>query len=448
MRNRVDSRARQLLALLVIALAITPAASAQAFGAGAAALARHLASAPETGAGAPAVKAPSADESVIAIVGGKVHPVSRSPIENGTVLVVGKRIVAVGSAEEVKVPDGATVIDATGMVVTPGFIELHNHTFCSDLHDTVYQVNPELRVLDNLKVDTPEGRIALAGGVTAGLAIPGSGSNMGGFGAIIKSHGTAEEALVRFPGALKIAQAGNPERSNGDLGSGRMGMNWLIRNVLTEGKAYHDAWTAWEEGKSKTKPEKNLRYELIRGLFCGDYPVAVHTQQMQVVQSTLRILHDELGLDVVIDHGTFDGYLNGTEVQKRGIMVANGPRQLWYDRREGRIVGLAASWFWMGVDKDSICVNTDAPVIPQEELFFQATQAIRMGLPEDIALRGLTLNAARMLKIEDRMGSLDPGKDADIVVWTGDPFDPRHKVMKVLVNGEVAYDVARDGQRF
>lgn len=382
--------------------------------------------------------------------GGTVHPAVGPTLAVGSILVKDGKIAWIGtSAEEPDLPDGTKVIDCKGKVVTPGLIELHNHTLASDLHDVVYAVNPELRVVDNVKVDSPEGRIALAGGVTTTLTIPGSGSNMGGFGVVLKTFAKSPEAaVVAFPGALKIAQAGNPERQNGDLGHGRMGMNWLIRNVLEEGKVYHDRWTAFEEGKTTERPERILRYEPLRGLFRKEYPVLVHTQQFQVVQSTVRILCDELGLDVVIGHGTFDGYINASTLAKRGIPVANGPRQLWYDRREGRVLGLAAAWHWGGIPGDAIGVNTDAGVVPQEELAFQATTAIQLGLPWDAALKGLTIGAARMLKLEDRLGSLEVGKDADIVIWSGDPFDPRHTAVTVLVDGEVAYDAARDGQRF
>lgn len=384
-----------------------------------------------------------------AITGGKVFPISRPPIEDGVVLVKGRTIEAVGRRDDVSVPAGYRVVDASGGWVVPGFVELHNHTGASDLHDIVYQVNPELRVLDNIEVDTPATRMAVAGGVTTVLSIPGSGTNMGGFGVIVKTHGRSpEDVLVRFPGALKIAQAGNPERGQGDLGAGRAGMNWLIRNVLVEGRAYHEAWNRFESGAVKTPPAKNIRYEYLRGLFRGEYPVAVHTQIMQVVQSTMRILHDELGLKVVIDHGCFDAYVIAGELAKRGIPAACGPRAFFYDRDQGRFIGTTFGFFRMGVDEDSITVNTDAPVVPEEELIFQGTMAVRLGIPEHVMLRGLTLNAAKMLLIDKRVGSLDPGKDADIGVWTGDPLDPRNRTRVVFVNGEIAYDAARDGIRF
>jgi imidazolonepropionase-like amidohydrolase len=384
-----------------------------------------------------------------ALVGGEVYPMTSPVIPDGVVLISGSKITAVGPRSEVKIPEGYTIIEAKGRPIIPGFVEMHNHTLASDLHDNVWQVNPELRVLDNLTLNTDAAKFAVAGGVTTVLTIPGSGSNMGGFGVIQKTFGTRpDEVLVRYPGALKIAQAGNPEQGDGDLGAGPMGMNWLIRDVLTRGLDYHKSWERFERGETTVAPPKHPRYEPMRGLFRGDYPAAVHTQQMQVVQSTWRIIHDELGINVVVDHGTFDGYLNGPEIVKRQIPVANGPRQFWYDRTQGRFIGLAAAWYWLGLRDDMVSVNTDAPVVPQEELIFQLSMSVRMGLPEANALSSLTIGTARMLKIDDRVGSLEVGKDADVAMWTGDPLDPRHRTQLVFVNGKVAYDADRDGIRF
>ncbi len=391
----------------------------------------------------------TAQDEGIAIRGGIVYPVSRAPIVDGVVLIRGGKFEQVGSPDEVKIPAGYRIIDAAGGHVVPGFIDLHNHTAASDLQDNLFQVNPEFRVLDNVDWDTPETRIAVAGGVTTVLTIPGSGTNMTGFGVVLKTFGNSpEEVVVRFPGALKIAQAGNPERSGGDLGAGRIGMNWMIRNVLLEGKAYHDAWTRFEKGEAKAAPPKDPRYENMRPLFRGEVPVAVHTQIFQVVQSTLRILHDELGLKVVLDHGEFDGFVNAPEFNKRGIPGAFGPRGFYYDQQQSKFIGLSAAWRWLGMPDSKIGLNTDAPVCPQEELPYQGTMAIRHGLPEPVALAGLTLNAAKMLMLDQRLGSLEVGKDADVAIWTGSPFDPRSRTRVVLVNGKVAYDSDRDGIRF
>ena len=382
-----------------------------------------------------------------AVVGGKIVTVTKGTHEGGTLLIADGKIEKVLAEPQEKIPDGYTVIDATDRWVLPGFLDLHSHIGGSDINDMVYPVNPGMRVLDNIVPKNSALLKAQAGGVTTVLFIPGSGTNMGGFGALIKTAGeTTQDLLVRFPGALKIAQGGNPERYGGDLGRSRMGMNWIIRHALEEGKAYHEAWTEFEEGKSKTKPDFNPRLQYFRGLFRKDYPVVVHTQGYHLILSTLRILHDELGLWVVIDHGTFDGSELGPEVAERGIMVMNGPRQFRFDNRRGRFVGLAHRWFEGGVD--TVGVNTDAGVIPQEEQFFQASMAIRLGLDEEVALRGITINSAKAVGLDNRLGSLEEGKDADVVLWTGDPFDVRNYVVLTIVDGRVVYDIKKEPRRF
>jgi imidazolonepropionase-like amidohydrolase len=383
-----------------------------------------------------------------AILGGKVVTVTKGVHQGGAVLVSGGKIEKILPDPPADFrPRGYEIIDAKDHWVLPGFVDLHSHIGGSDINDMVYPLNPGLRVLDNIIPNNPLLQKAQAGGVTTILFISGSGTNLSGFGALMKTAGaTLDEVLIRFPGALKIAQGGNPERRGGDLGRGRMGMNWLIRNALEEGKRYTKKWDDYEAKTTSVRPEKNPRLEYFRGLFHREFPVVVHTQGYQLVLSTLRILHDEMGLWVVINHGTFDGSELAPETAKRGVMVMNGPRQLRFDSEAGSVVGLASRWYEGGVT--DVGVNTDAPVVPGEELFYQAAMAVRLGLDETVALRGITINGAKAVGIDDRVGSLEEGKDADIVLWTGDPFDVRSYVAVTLVNGKVAYDTRNEPRRF
>ncbi|MCA8972596.1 MAG: amidohydrolase family protein [Planctomycetes bacterium] len=382
----------------------------------------------------------------------KILPVTGEPIENGTILVQKGKILAIGKSDEIEVPDGFEVVDCGDGWIVPGFIDLHCHIAGDgfDLNDMVHPTNPEFRTLDLVGLHHDQIKEALQGGVTSVLYIPGSGTNMGGFGTLTKTAGrNVEEALIRFPGSLKIAQAGNPERGAGDMGAGRIGMNFGLRQTLLRGKAYSDAWLAYEAGKGE-KPKFDPALHYLRGLFLHEYPCSVHTQIYQVCLETLRQLHDELGLWVFVDHGTFDAYRMSGEARKRGVPVCNGPRQVWVDRETGAMIGNAAAWAlggqhgWLqpvpGVGRDGIGINTDSPVIPQEELSVQAAMAVRLGLPWEWALRGLTINPARFVGADHKIGSLEVGKDADFVLWTGDPIDPRHSVRKVWVSGSIHYD--------
>jgi imidazolonepropionase-like amidohydrolase len=374
------------------------------------------------------------------------------PIINATILVSNGKIEAIGPRDKIKIPAGYEVIDHGDKFAMPGCVDAHSHvggtgpTGSGDINEMVYQTNPELRVLDVIRPNNEALKTAVAGGVTTITFIPGSGTNMGGWGALMKTGpGKLEDVLIRFPGVLKIAQAGNPERQGGEVGSGRMGMNYVIREQLREGMGYTKDWDAYEAGK-RDKPATNLRLEYFKPLFRRQIPVVVHTQGYQVIMSTLRILHDEMNLKVVIDHGCFDSNLLSHEILKRNIPVMAGPRGFRYDPAVGQIKGQVAGFAEKGVT--ALGVNTDAPVIPQEELPFQATMAVRLGWNDEAAIRGLTIEPAKALMIDKRVGSLEVGKDADIVISTGSILDPRHYVVQVLIDGSVAYDIKKDKRRF
>jgi imidazolonepropionase-like amidohydrolase len=379
---------------------------------------------------------------------GKIITSAGEPIVNGTILVADGKIKAIGPRDQITIPDGYTVIDHGDKFAMPGLIDAHSHVGgTGDINEMVYQTNPELRVLDVIRPNNEQLKVAVAGGVTTITFIPGSGTNMGGWGALMKTGpGKLEDVLIRFPGVLKIAQAGNPERRGGEVGSGRMGMNHVIREQLREGMGYTKDWDDYEAGRRTDKPATNLRLEYFKPLFRRQIPVVVHTQGYQVIMSTLRILHDEMNLKVVIDHGCFDSYLMSAEIIKRGIPVMSGPRSFRLDPAIGRIQGQVAGFADRGVK--ALGVNTDAPVVPQEELFFQATMAVRLGWNEEAAYRGLTIEPAKALMIDQRVGSLEVGKDADIVISTGSILDPRHYVTQVYIDGSVAYDVTKDKRRF
>ncbi len=381
----------------------------------------------------------------------KVVPITSPPIDDGAVRTKNGTIEAIGKRGEVETPDGYEVIDCGDTWLVPGFVEPHCHIASAsfDLNDTVHPTNPEFRTLDLITLDHDQIRMARAGGVSTVLYIPGSGSNMGGFGTLTKTFGRSpEEALVRFPGSLKIAQAGNPERGAGDLGAGMMGMSDGIRQTLLDGKRYHEAYLRFAHGKGE-KPKFDPTLELLRGLFLHEYPLSVHTQIYQVVLQTLQELRQELGLWTVIVHGTFDGFRLAQDAAAAGMPVANGPRQYYLDPRTGSIEGLAANWYrggevgWReaitGLGQDGIGINTDSPVVAQEQLPLQAAMAVRLGLPHEVGLRALTINNARFFGVDHRLGSLEVGKDADLGVWNGDPLDPRCSVQLFVVNGTICY---------
>src|SRR5258706_4172700 len=384
---------------------------------------------------------------VFAVRAGKV--LTQGPagvVDDGLVVVKDGKFAWVGPWDPARVPAGAAVEDLRPQWLVPGFLDLHSHIGGGDINDMTYPTNSDLRTLDSIVPDNERLRFARAGGVTTINFIPGSGTNSGGWGTLMKTFGTTlEEVLVRFPGALKIAQLGNPERG-GDVGSSRMGMNHLIRAMLERGRAYAKAWEDFEAGRTKEKPARDERLENFRGLFARKWPVIVHTAHVQGVQSTMRILFDEMKLDTILTHGDFLGFKGAEPLGERHMKVNIGPRTYWYDPETGAVAGQAAEWFRRGAT--DLSLNTDAPVVPQEELPLQVAMAVRYGLPQDQALACVTTIPARQIGMADRLGSIEAGKDADFSCFPGDPFDMRNGATRVWVDGRVAYDPAKEGRRW
>lgn len=388
------------------------------------------------------------DRPPYAIKAGKILTITKGIIQNGVVLVKDGKIEKVG--KDITLPAGYTVIDASEYWLLPGMVDIHSHTGgegYGDINDMVFSLNPGLRILDTIALNTPGLERAVAAGVTTINHIPGSGSNNGGTGIIMKTAGDdLDEVVLRFPGVLKIAQAGNPERRwSGEIGTGRMGMTWHLRELMHQIKAYHAEWQAYESGASKEKPEKNVKFEYVREVFDGTLPAFVHVAWFQPVQTVFRMYHDELGLtNAVITHGEFGGYQNAPAIRTREVHYDCGPRL--YDFWEDSFRGIITEYAKAGVK--NISINTDAVGSGQEKLFLQAAMAVRLGIDDKTALEGITINGARAFGIDDRVGSIEVGKDADLVVWTGNPLDVRNHVIMTMINGKIFYEVSRDGQRY
>ncbi len=380
---------------------------------------------------------------LLAIRAGKVITMNDADavVNNAVVLVRDGKIERIGEQNKTAIPDGYRIIDASDKWLVPGLVDAHNHTAGSlmDLNDMVYLTNPGLRTLETIVPNSELMKLARAGGVTSVLLIPGSGTNMSGFGTITKTAGkSADDSVIKSPGSLKIAQAGNPEWYW--YGVGRSFMNYNTRQTLEKAKAYHDAWTAFEKGAASDKPSFDPIFSDFRGLFRREFIVSVHTQIYQVVMTTVDMLAHGMGLRTVIDHGTFDGFKTAPLVIDAGMYAINGPRQFWFDYSQRKMNGNAARWWQNGLR--NLGINTDAPVVPEEQLSFQAAMACWYGWLPYPALRGVTRVPAEALMIDDRVGSIEPGKDADFGLWTGDPIDPRSSCEITVVNGKVVYDAS------
>ena len=407
---------------------------------------------------------------ILAIKAGRILTVTKGTIENGVILIQNGKIVALGRQGEVTIPAGAEVIDASSEWVMPGQVDLHVHIGNdSGLHDYVHTLNPEFRVWDFINPDDPLVRDDIASGVTTALTIPGSGGNNSGFGVLWKLGGAKREDLIlRKLGSMKVAQAYNPERRAGDLGLSRMGMWWMLREMFARAGKYEDGMKAYEEWEQKNgqptsgvslvsadaaasraakavdPPKDILGLDNLRAVLEKKTPVIVHTAGARDVMETMRMFHDEMDLKLVITHGEFGGFRAAQEAAKRSIPCNIGPRlyDFSYQTYDRKFYSLPAEYEKAGVQNISLC--TDCPVIPADDLFLQGTVSIHMGMDEDLALRALTINPAIAIGIGDRIGSLEVGKDADLVIKKGSLFDVRNPIDKVFINGNLVY---RHGQR-
>ena len=377
-------------------------------------------------------------------------------VNNAVLLVRDGMIEAVGPARTTEIPDGYELRDLGERWLMPGMIDLHCHVGGTlDINDTVYLTNPELRVHGSIIPHNRNLKRAIAGGVTTVLYIPGSGSNAGGAGVLFKTGlDRYEDALVRNPGSLKVAQWGNPE--GWTVGVGKTFENYNLRNMFRRGLAYARRWEAYERGEGP-EPERDIQWDLFRDLLAKRTQVSTHTQVYQVVLETIVMIRQEFGVDVYIDHGSLGGYRAGGLAQEAGVPAILGPRQVdwpigfmvrWTQNAPDRAQGSAAGYQERG--HEMIGFNTDAPVIPQEELFLQAGTSVRYGL--DISnmesVRGLTIVPAVTAGIDHLVGSIEVGKEADVLVIAGDPGDPRSSVEAVYIEGHLVYDTERDPRRF
>ncbi|MEX1025001.1 MAG: amidohydrolase family protein [Planctomycetota bacterium] len=377
-------------------------------------------------------------------------------VDQALILVKDGKIVSVTRAATQTVPDGYEFIDVGENWVMPGLVELHCHvggTF--DINDMVYLTNPGLSSRSAIIPDNPALHRSIAAGVTTVLFIPGSGTNIGGTGVLFKAgHKKYEQALVRDPGAMKLAQWGNPEAWG--PGVGMSFEHYNTRDSLRRGVAYAKRWEAFEAGAGP-EPEFNIQWEIFRELRKHNTTIATHTQMYQVVLKTLTMVHDEFNLPVFLDHSTIGGWLTGALAAERGVPAICGPRSIdpnlsrgmmnWSRNKHEGFRGVAAGYQSLG--HRLVGFNTDSPVIAQEDLLVQAAVGVRYGFEDEKleAVRGLTVVPAITAKIDDRLGHLSPGCDADLVVISGHIADPRSHVDFVFVDGEKMYDAAEEGQR-
>lgn len=363
---------------------------------------------------------------------------------SGGILLAGTKIAALG--EGIKVPPEAEVIDAAGCLVLPGFIDAHCHVGIGeeiyrlegdDLNETSDPITPELRAIDGINPEDEGFRDARLGGVTAIFSTPGSGNVIGGTGVVLKTAGKVVDKMVlRDPAGLKVAFGENPKFVYGEqrkMPITRMAVAALLRQALVDARDYQEKLALGKNDPDK-KPERDLGLETLNLVLQGKIPLRAHAHRTDDIMTAIRIAR-EFKVDLVIEHCT-EGHKIAEELGEYGYPVVAGPSLINRAKVElkdktFKTPGILAR---AGV---KVAIMTDHSVTPIERLPLCAALAVKEGMSEEDALRAITINAAEILGVADRIGSLEVGKDADLVIWSDHPFSLTARPLKVFINGEI-----------
>lgn len=364
-------------------------------------------------------------------------------LPNGCLLIEDGKIAAV--APVIAAPAGAQVIDAQGRLLTPGCVEAHCHIGLDnqamrwegmDYNEIVDPLTPQLRAIDSINPQDESFGLALRGGVTTACTGPGSANVVGGTFAILKLAGKRVDKMVlRSPAAMKCAFGENPK---GCYGQGkkqspmtRMAVAGLLRELLMRTIRYRDDKAA---GKN---PPLDMKLEAMLPVVNGEIPIKCHAHRADDILTAVRIAR-EFDLKLTLDHCT-DGEIIADELAEEGYPVFVGPSLGSKSKVELRNKSFTTPGVLYRAGL-TVSIITDAPVIPLQYLPLAAGLAAAAGLPMDEAWRAITINPAQSLGIADRVGSLEPGKDADLVLWTADPLTTiGGEAYMTIVNGKIVY---------
>lgn len=376
----------------------------------------------------------AAQDRAIAFTGARILTMAGEPIENGTLVIKDGKIVAVGA--NVTIPADAERIAAAGRVIMPGIVDTHSHIGQVAGADGSGPIQPDVRALDSIDPLSPNIAKARAGGVTTANIMPGSGHLMSGqtFYMKLRSGRTVEDIAFQMKngaalGGMKMANGTNPMGRSGFPGT-RAKSASLVREVLTEAKAYCDG----------DRKKRDLAKEALCEVLSGERLVHFHTHRADDIMTVLR-LKREFGFDVLIQHGT-ETWKVAEELAKAGVPVSN----ITLDAPGGKLETMDLRMDNAGVLERAgvlVSIHSDDAIVDSRMMLREAALAVRGGMSRDGALRALTINGAKQMRLDARVGSLEVGKDADFLVLDGDPLSTYTHVLETWVEGDKLFDRSR-----
>ncbi len=367
----------------------------------------------------------------------------------GSIVINEGKIIEVGSKLDLDKYKDAEVIDAEGKIVTPGLVDPHCHIGImeegiqfegNDTNEMSGPVYPELRGIDSLYPKDMAFEYTYKAGITTVNTGPGSANVIGGTFTAIKTYGeTVDEMIIKEETCMKMALGENPKRVYGTGGKNpgtRMASAALMREWLFKAKDYHNKYNAWLNKEEDAKePVFDMKLHSLMRVFDGMI-VKIHAHRADDIMTAVRI-SNEFGLKTTIDHAT-EAYLIPEQIKESGYKLIIGPTLGMASKYE--LVNKSFTSAKVLADNNiDFAIMTDHPVITLDTTLVQAALFIKEGLSEFEALKALTINAASLNGIEDRVGSLEVGKDADIVIWDGPIFDIMTRTETVIIDGKVVH---------
>ena len=375
----------------------------------------------------------------------------RGTLENTDILIQNGKIAKIG--KNIAAPAGVLVIDATGKYVTPGIVDCHSHTMLDAINEGVYSVTSMTRIRDVLNPKDIAIYRALAGGVTSANLLHGSANSIGGQNTVVKfkwGHAVEDYPIPDAPPGIKFALGENPKQSNFQVQGRparyprtRMGVIETDRDALLHARDYKQQWDDYKAGKTKVPPRKDLELEPLVEVLEGKRLVHAHGYRSDE-HLNLMLLADEFGFRIAtLQHG-LEAYKIASEVAKHGAGVSIFTDSWSYKLEAYDAIPYDAYILWKhGV---VVSINSDSDE-RMRRLNLDAAKVEKYGgVPEEEALKMITLNAAKQLGIDKRTGSIEVGKDGDVLIWNGHPFSVYSRVETTIIEGETFFDRAKDAQ--